>query len=260
MNDATAAALNRINREFYHLYSDPFSATRSRPWPGWKRLVEHFSSDWLQHADSSGVADILDVGCGNARFGVFLSQHLPLRWRYFGVDSSAELLADARQQLAAANQEVAEFRELDLLSGDFSSAWIHQRFHLIAIFGLLHHLPGIERRRRLLTELTERLAPRGMLMVSFWQFGAVERFQERVIPWSEHNRGSDEHIDTDQLEPGDFLLAWGDRGSARRYCHFADPQEARALVTCLDVSEIEQFQADGGSHELNLYYLMQASG
>lgn len=258
MNDATAAALNRINRQFYHLYSDPFSATRSRPWRGWKRLVEHFSSDWPPQADPGGVMSILDVGCGNGRFGVFLSQHLPIRIHYFGVDSSAELLAVATQRLAAASQVDAELLELDLLSGDRASAWNGHTFHLIVVFGLLHHLPGIENRRQLLTELAARLVPGGMLALSFWQFASVERFQRRIIPWAEHNRVTGEAIDIHELERGDYLLAWGDRGSARRYCHFGDPQEARELVKCLDLDEVEHFRADGGSGELNLYYLLQA--
>lgn len=258
MNDATAAALNRINRNFYRLFSRTFSETRSRPWDGWQRVVDSFRHEWRLHEQPPLVPSILDVGCGNGRFGIYLSQHLPHPYRYLGVDASADLLSEARQRLASESRGQWELLELDLLSGDVGAVWRRHAFHFIAVFGVLHHLPGIERRRQLLAALAGRLAPRGVLALSFWQFAARARFRRRIIPWPEHNLGSDEPIDVDQLEPGDFLLAWGQEPSARRYCHYASPQEAAELVGSLGLTKIVRFRADGESGELNLYYLLQA--
>ena len=71
------------------------------------------------------------------------------------------------------------------------------------------------------------------LALTFWRFGAFERFQRRLVPWEEYNRGAARVVDPAELEPGDYLLAWGESGESLRYCHYADASETEQLVESL---------------------------
>lgn len=268
MNASTAAALSRINERFYARYEEAFSATRSRPWPGWSRALQPFLSQRRRTAESRPDS-ILDVGCGNGRFGVFLDSADPGPNRYLGLDSSAEILHRARQNLDGSGSLEASFRLQDLIDPDGVLQPGERGFDLVAVFGVLHHLPGLERRRRLLEELAASLAPGGFLIASFWQFAGRSRFRRRIVSWSDHNRASADPVDQAQLEAGDYLLAWGERGDtgerngealgARRYCHYADPREAEALIDSLGLTKVDRFESDGGPGDLNLYFTLQAA-
>ena len=109
----------------------------------------------------------------------------------------------------------------------------------------------------------KRLAPGGLLAVSFWQFGAAERFRRRFVPWSVYNATASEPIDTGELEERDVLLAWGEQPTTRgrpptvRYCHWTAPAEAERLVAGLRMDPVVAFAADGATGDLNLYYLVR---
>ena len=92
MTPETAAALARINRDFYDRRAAEFSATRERPWPAWERLAKIVEED----AGDRSVRT-LDLGCGNGRLGRFLASRWGERLGYLGVDGSAEILAIARE-------------------------------------------------------------------------------------------------------------------------------------------------------------------
>jgi SAM-dependent methyltransferase len=159
------------------------------------------------------------------------------------------------------------FQRRDLSANDVHLALGQRPFDLIVLFGVLHHLPSLLGRRRLLEDLARALAPSGFLVLSFWQFGRERRFERRILDWSSHNEVSSETIDEDQLERGDFLLSWGnedqsprqgeDSLGARRYCHFADPQEALALAGSLGPGIVDRFESDGRTGNLNLYFVLQ---
>ncbi len=258
MTADTAAALHRINLAFYRRHAAEFSATREQPWGGWQRLLGAIEATGGEPLPSR--LRVLDLGCGNGRLARFLEK----RWRrvfdYHGVDASGELLDIARQRYAGARGR--SFHQHDLLLGGWSAGLAEQRFDLVAAFGLLHHLPGADNRRRLLASAAERLSAGGLLAVSFWQFGEEERFEVRRVGWAEHNRTAAEPIDEGDLEPGDTLLAWGDRlpsGGRRpvRYCHWTTPAEADRLLVGLPLSPVASFRADGASGRLNLYHLLR---
>ena len=263
MNRQTLEALNRLNRVFYEQHAEPFSATRSRPWPGWYRVVERLEQS-LRDAPRQTVS-ILDLGCGNGRFGAFLAARLGLPVDYSGVDVSRRLLAEARSVNPRRREGKSRYLQADLALHHLDPQRLRAPFDLIAVFGLLHHVPSFARRRELLGEATALLRSGGLLAVTFWQFGASERFQKRVIPWPEHNRKSGAKIELRELEKGDLLLAWGEAdskpgGAARRYCHFADPVEAQDLVASIGLRVLESFSSDGEGGSLNLYYLLEGKG
>lgn len=226
--------------------------------------------DWPQRQEHGEPLTILDVGCGNGRFAEYLSSRLEGRIRYFGVDDSREMLGLARQRLSALPSVELRLRQWDLVGGNLGELTRDWRFHLIVAFGLLHHIPGLDCRQQLLQDLTDKLEPGGHLLLSFWQFGEKKRFQIRFVDWSEHNLAGSEVIDLDQLEMGDHLLTWGGEedpvreGEAglgpRRYCHHTTEDEAQRLVDSLGLSTRDSFRSDGGSRDLNLYYVLQKLG
>jgi SAM-dependent methyltransferase len=187
-------------------------------------------------------------------------------WRYLGIDSSPLMIDLARERLEEACRVEPAFRVQELTDTPVLTA-SDGFYDLVVIFGVLHHVPSSESRRRLLADTAASLSPGAVLVMSFWQFGDRQRFRDRVIPWSAYNRHAEDQIEERQLEPGDVLLAWGD-GAAEpgggdavpgpcRYCHFATPSEADSLVADLDLEIVDRFAADGRSGDLNLYFVLR---
>lgn len=262
MRPDTAAALHRINLDFYERQAASFSEKRAAPWPGWRRVAEEIER---RREPSARRPRVLDLGCGHGRLAGFLDR----RWRgaldYLGLDASAALL-----DLAAARRWRADCRFLrrDLLLEGLRAELPGEPFDLITVFGLMHHLPGAGNRRALLRRAARRLAPGGLLAVSFWQFGDRQRFLRRVVPWEAYNRTAPQRIDVDDLEPGDTLLAWGEQTPAEerpgsrpvRYCCWTPAPEAEHLYAGLSLAAVCAFSADGAGHDLNLYLLHRAPG
>jgi hypothetical protein len=94
-----------------------------------------------------------------------------------------------------------------------------------------------------------------VLALTCWQFEAFSRFRNKLIPWPDYNRTATDPIDLDQLEPGDHLLPWGDRGRAARYCHFTPEDEMRRLLSDLSFDLVSNYSADGREENLNQYFI-----
>ena len=253
MDADTAAALQRINRRFYQRRAREFSATRQRPWAAWERVA-----DLCEDRRAGGRLSVLDLGCGNGRLGRFLEDRWGDRLVYLGLDAGGAMLEIARSMGGR-----GRFERRDLLGEGLPGALPEAPFDLVAAFGLMHHLPGFHNRAALLGAAARRLAPGGLLAVSFWQFGGVERFRRRMMPWREYTRGAAEPVNVRELEEGDFLLAWGDMpvaaggGSTVRYCHWAPPEEVDRLLADSSLEPVASFRADGKGGDLNLYRILR---
>ena len=165
-----------------------------------------------------------DVGCGNGRFGAYLFTARS-ELHYVGIDASSALLEKARQRGAPGLD--AQYKEADLIEVDLAAAVDGERFDLVVYFGLLHHLPGLARRRRLLQTGAGLLAAGGILAFTCWQFKSFERFQQRILPSDEFSDEAIGPVHPGQLEPGDHLLPWAAGGSVP-YRHLAN--HARTLT------------------------------
>lgn len=227
MDPATIQRLNAINREFYATTAEAFDQTRGRPWPGWHRLLPHLDSP----------LSVLDVGCGNARLGLFLRDHFD-DLSYHGIDNNPALLTKARAALPDATFEQRDIVEYPPQQGHYD---------LVALFGVMHHIPGAAQRRDLLCKLAQRLTPGGMLAFACWRFYEFDRFRQRIVPWGEDL----------QVEAHDYLLDWRRGEAALRYCHYVDDAEHDALVAATGLSEIETYRADGFSGTVNRYSLLR---
>lgn len=244
MNAKTRQTLIELNRDFYAGLAQAFSDSRRDPWPGWSRAVSHLN------LPADHPISVLDVGCGNGRFAKFLEDHLASPYCYRGIDSSPALLDRARDAHRALDH--VQFENCEILDSGVALAPNENRFDLVVLFGVLHHVPGEASRRELIERLVAQLLPGGILIVTAWQFGAFERFRSRIIPWAQHNAQARESIDPCELEEGDHLLRWGD-ASLPRYCHFTPPGELRELIANPIAVRIDEFSADGKTGDLNQY-------
>src|SRR5262245_42228416 len=127
MDEATIARLNGINREFYQTVADEFDMTRGKAWPGWSRALPSIQA--VAHAPALTV---LDVGCGNGRFGVFLAQRLKLPVDYHGIDSNAALLDHAGESLSAFRNLTTRLEQRDVLETPLPDA----TYDVVGLFGV----------------------------------------------------------------------------------------------------------------------------
>jgi SAM-dependent methyltransferase len=253
MHDDTARALEAINRAFYRERAAEFDARRDAPWNGWRRVLRHVRS-----LENASPVRVLDVGCGNARLGAFLAHELGpegVRLDYVGVDASAPLLAVARRRAPP------EPHAWSLLERDFGDAPDEVLppgpFELVALFGVLHGVPARARRRRLLAAAAARLAPGGILALTCWRFGELERYRCRFVSWATWNDAASVPIDPDELEPGDHLLPWGEDADSMRYCHAMTPEELAQLVEALPLEPVDAYRADGRDDDQNRYAIFR---
>ena len=232
MNHATRQRLAAINRIFYRDVAEEFDRTRARPWAGWQPLLPHL-------AVLPSEPRVLDVGCGNGRFGRYLQQHLGTI-QYTGVDYSPEMLQITRERLPDAQ----------LLSRDLvSEAPPAGPFDLVVCFGFLHHIPGIVQRMELVRALGSALAAGGMLTFVTWRFADFERFRQRIVRWPAEL--------ANQVEPNDYLLDWRRGARALRYCHHFDGAEHEALLHASGLGELASWYADGPENAANRFSLLQ---
>ena len=254
MRRELARRLLAINRQFYRRHAADFARTRSQAWPGWQRLLPLLR----------GRERLLDLGCGNGRFGRFWARanldspskdkrvrahaNLDSPLHYHACDASLPLLRETARTMSAFPfvKTRREWRDI------YEDPPRHGRYPLIALLGVLHHLPGRAQRAALLRALGQRLGDDGLLIVTTWRFGADPRLRGRIRPWPAEL--------ADQVEANDFLLPWGDgeRG-ALRYCHHFDEAEERELVAASGLTLQESFAADGASGALNAYRVLRRS-
>ncbi|MFQ3534749.1 MAG: class I SAM-dependent methyltransferase [Aggregatilineales bacterium] len=239
MDEAACRALNALNRAFYAHAAEHFDESRGRAWNGWRRLLPYLESLPVPRR-------ILDVGCGNGRFGRFLARHLA-QVCYHGTDNNAALLESARAAftkmgvLPEARLELHDLLEDGLPEGEYE---------LAALFGVLHHVPSLARRAALIRDLAARVTYGGFLVFTSWCFYDHARFRERLIALPPEY----------DPEHGDWLMDWR-RGHAAnsllRYCHYVDEAEQRTLEAASGLSLVASFYADGHTDNINRYSLLQ---
>jgi SAM-dependent methyltransferase len=244
VNDATARALAAINEAFYRDHAAEFSAKRTKPWPGWDRLVPA-----LRATPGTGAVRALDVGCGHGRFARWLAASLaPRAVAVCGVDASEPLLEMARN----AGPPGARWQTGDLVAAP--DALPPGPFDLAALLAVIHGVPGRERRRALLAACAARLAPGGRLALTIWLRGAGER----AVDWNSYSSRARMPIDCSQLEPGDRLIPWGAGDEVVRYFHFFDESELATWVDGLPLALEDRYRADGGTGDQNEYFVYRA--
>ncbi len=232
MEPEVAQKLLALNREFYAALAQPFAETRQTPQPGFDRL----------RAALPGVpCDVLDVGCGNGRFGHYLQQHNALT-HYAGVDFSSELLAHAALRVPG------DYFQRDLSQSGCLDGLV--QYDVVACLAVLQHIPGFENRLRLLREMRDRVGENGRIFISTWQFMDSERQRRKLCDWAEIG------LSAADVEPNDHLLTWQRDGFGLRYVCFVDEAETARLAEAANLCILDQFRSDGQEGDLNLYTVL----
>ncbi len=239
MDEATATALDEVNRRFYAAEASEFSARRTGPWSGFEALLSLLP----RPGDGARPLRVLDAGCGNARLGHFLAEHAPGPIAYLGIDREPRMLDHARARTAGLRAGFeAAFLVRDLVAEGLPPG-AEQAFDLVCAFGLLHGIPAEARRRRCLLELARALAPGGRLAVAVWRFRAAPGFARRTVPFRELVPRLGIRL-SGPPEDGDHLLLFA--GRALRYCHEVDDAELERLTGDLGLRVLADFGGRGG--------------
>ena len=239
MDEKTITELNAINRNFYAITATEFDQTRGTAWQGWQDLPSYIS------VDDDSPLQVLDVGCGNGRFGVFLAEQLQRPIHYHGIDNSDKLLDFARNTLSAYPHLTAQIEHQDIVENPPDE----QQYDLVVLFGVIHHIPGFEHRQQFIKLLAERVKQGGLLVFAAWRFYDFDRFKKRLVTWD------DELIE--QVEKHDYLLDWRRGEVALRYCHYVDDDEHQALIEATELETINTYRADGFTGTVNQYSVLK---
>ncbi len=233
MNETTIKRLNAINRDFYRVTATDFDESRGQPWPGWEALLPHLDPPLR----------VLDIGCGNGRFGVFLVEQLgAAQITYAGIDNNPALLDRARAALAHIDAQIIP---QDIIETPLPDTNIG--YDLVALFGVLHHVPGAQHRREFMRQCAARVKLGGYFAFAAWRFYDFERFRTRIVPWP----------DDIDVEAHDYLLDWRRGERALRYCHFVDDDEHRDLIAATGLHEVTTYRADGRTENANQYSILK---
>lgn len=235
MDKKTIDKLNQLNKGFYLKTQEYFNRSRQFYWQGFKKLLPYLSTGKAGLQGSS--LQVLDVGCGNGRFGKFLMES-GKKIEYTGIDNNQYLLDKAKIFLPDAkliNQDLLEPIKLD------------QKFDLIGVYGVMHHIPGFDNRLKILEQLKQFLNKNGLLIVNFWQFNNVKRMKKKVV--KSHGY--------ENLEKNDYILSWKMGVEALRFCHFTDESELSKIVKGLKMKKMAEFVADGKEKKGNKYLVLQ---
>jgi tRNA (uracil-5-)-methyltransferase TRM9 len=233
MNKTLVRQLQSINDRFYQKNAYSFSQTRQSPWPGWQKLLSHIRG-------LPSPLSLLDLGCGNGRFGIFLTDSNVRLKSYVGIDENQALLEETKQSLKIPTR----LHQANLL--DFPSPLAPALFDLVAVFGVMHHIPGSDNRLLLLEKSASYVKPGGILAVSYWDYTQDPRFASRLIPWHTIQ------IDEKELDPGDYLLNW-QQGEVPRFYHHTSEAEIAIHSTKIPLKIVDTYKEDGKSRNLNHY-------
>lgn len=211
--------LLKLNRDFYLKTQEYFNRSRQSPWSGWQKLLPYLPR---RQAGLQGVSlKVLDLGCGNGRFGIWLSKHRQID--YTGLDNNQYLL-----------DQIPFGR---LIKQDITKPWnLKEKFDLVAILGVMHHLPE-KHSLPLLKRAVANLKPGGILFLSFWEF--------------DPSKGK-------PLGNNDYLLPWKLGVTAERYCHLYSGQEIKKLLQTLKLKLLADFRADTNNRYLILVKLFKS--
>lgn len=248
MNQQCADLMIKLTSEFYRRLGESFYATRAPSWPGWERLLDAI-------ARSADAPKLVDVAAGNGRFGKALFARAPEAQileldNYF---SDKEENEDAGENIQRHSLDIARALQSE---GEFAREVSPAAFDAAVSLAFMHHLPTFEQRKNLLLALLEMVHKKGIVGVSFWQFGYDEKLRAKAKATTEEARAS---LDLSSFGEDDYLMGWDSSMDVLRYCHHTSDEEIDDLLFQLkDRAElVESYVADGASGRLNRYVILR---
>ncbi|MBN1162609.1 class I SAM-dependent methyltransferase [Patescibacteria group bacterium] len=241
MKPETFRKIIELNKDFYNEIGQSFSSKRQYPWEGWGRVVVHIKT----LLDEKDTIKVLDLGCGNGRFYDYLASNLTTnKFEYTGCDISEPLLSISKSKYPN-----TEFLQLDIIS-DLEK--IHEKYDVVACFGITHHIPSFEFRKKWFEKLSKLVESKGLLILTFWEFNNDKRFSKS----SRNITSGSVKIGENDIEEGDYFLGWDKKNNAFRYVHIYSEEEYKLLDSLLIREKLhfeDTYRSDGKSDLLNLY-------
>jgi len=222
-----------LNQEFYSRFAGPFANSRSNPQPGYLRLLENLPP---------GCERVLDIGCGNGRYGYFLKIHQPVI-DYTGIDFTSELLNLASKRVRG------RFYQRDISRIGFLNKL--GEFDIVVCLSTMQHVPGRSNRLSLLREMKSHLNENGRIILANWQFMDSQRQRRKIRDWAQLD------LSEADLEAGDYLLSWQREGRGLRYVCLIDTKATALLTREAGLNVTTQFRSDGKEGDLNLYTVFE---
>jgi len=262
MNQKTIKKILNLNTDFYNRVGDDFDLSRQSGWKGWGKVTEiirHNFNDKTFNNKSSDkkILGVLDLGCGNGRFYEFLTKEFK-SFAYTGLDNNKKLIETAKNKYGT-----ELFWEADIFSETNMSHFIAKaesgKFDLIVSFGVTHHIPGKEFRKKWFERISRLVSDEGLLILTFWNYHLDKRFNKAVREIATDKFS----ITKNDLEDGDHFLGWGKAENAFRYFHKYEPEELKRIDKVFEdagLRLVETFDSDGKDNHLNLYRIYRKTG
>jgi len=157
------------------------------------------------------------------------------------LDSNSFLLNKAHEKFPE-----SYFITADIL--DYNYELLQQKFDLVVLFGVMHHIPGCENRVKLLSSLKKLLSPQGLLIFSTWDFLEYFSLKERIQSWAALDLEN-------QVEKGDYLLNWEKGSQALRYCHHFTDKEVTGLCLESSLKILKTYTSSTSGDRYNKYFI-----
>jgi len=196
--------MSDIKQDLQNVYDSiakDFSNTRHIPWQELSVFIPYLPVG----------GKILDLGCGNGRL-LKVIQSAGQKYEYLGVDFSAKLLDQARQQFPGEN-----FQQADMSKLDFPVA----SFDVVCLIASFHHLDSKKEREELLNKIYSWLKPGGVLFMTNWNL-LQSKYLKYIVKNIKHKKVWN-----------DFFIPYTspDRQSVNwRYYHHFTRRELRSLL------------------------------
>ena len=124
-------------------------------------------------------------------------------------------------------------------------------YDAVVSLAVLHHIPAAANRAAFLARCAALLPPARPLILTTWQFMASERLRRRLTSWEKTG------IAVEDLEPGDYLVGWGEGSPGARYCASIEEGALINMAAGAGLDVVEMFYSDGHEGRLNLYAVFE---
>ncbi len=253
--------INLLNKDFYQTIASSFDSSRQFAWSGWESLWQDFLCKKAKNRlESKGKFGVLDLGCGNARFYDFMSLKFLENFGksenldYFGIDYTKSLLEKSESK----TQPNCRLEEADILDKDWIKIFENsQKFDLIVLFGVMHHLYDWQTRLQLFETISDLLNPDGFFVFTTWNF-ASNYLSSKITDLDSSQ--INQHLAKYNLTKSDFglndyLLDWHRGKTSYRFAHDYTDVEVQNLILKSKLKFEASFLADGKDNKSNKYWL-----
>lgn len=186
--------------------------------------------------------NIMDLGCGNGRLLQYLEKEASAwhqkTFSYHGVDTSQNLLAEARKKYPHRTFQVGEMTKIPAKDNSVDVLFCIRAFH---------HLPNMETRLQALKEIKRVVKPHGIIILTVWNL-----WQKKY--WRQLVKAVVRSIVTlGRYAPNDTFIPWG-KGKKPRYYHAFTLSELQRLSvkSGLNILELSKAEKSTNSHDFIL--------